>query len=485
MLRELLGLLKGIVQSARRGQKLPLLTLLIFLQLGLHCFLLFQQEYLSKKSMLTISWIFLVLNVIVIIAGYVLLIKLYKHSVQHIFNKQIPSTWKQQLPSFLAHLSMLRPLEIIFRFLTHKFRVLPDILVLGEVRCGTTTLCQQLSELNHSFAIHTPFCLWAHPELDHKETFYFVGHYLQQVNPKYYSMCFPLKITKYMSQLKWKVWKRLCFWRDVKPMPFLTFDGCAQYLTSPTAPYLIAKVYRDSNQPLPVLIACVRDPTSQAISWFRYEWNAIKWGEGMGLMENNVSLRGEQYPPKTIKEALAYGQSETVSTLYANAEKLFSENKELKEGCVLPDWAMTWPGGQLSGIGRNAQFAENINRYETVFQKQMGEDSNELLPQQTMVNILPLQQLKDMTMVKSFLVQVLENVAFRRNDLQRQDFFAAVKSFQESKNNVQNVHRNSIAAVQSYGSIDNGKEKEFLEELLKMELSNLESLCKERNVKWM
>ena len=109
-------------------------------------------------------------------------------------------------------------------------------------------------------------------------------------------------------------------------MPFLTFDGCAQYLTSPTAPYLIAKAYRDANQPLPVLIACVRDPTSQAISWFRYEWNAIKWGEGMGLMENNESLRGEQYPPKTIYEALAYGQSVTVSKLYTNAEKLFSED---------------------------------------------------------------------------------------------------------------------------------------------------------------
>jgi hypothetical protein len=54
-----------------------------------------------------------------------------------------------------------------------------------------------------------------------------------------------------------------------------------------------------------------------------------------------------------------------------------------------------------------------------------------------------------------------------------------------SKNNVQIVHRNSTAAVQSYGSMDNDKEKEFLDEELKMELSKLELLCKERNVKWM
>lgn len=120
-----------------------------------------------------------------------------------------------------------------------------------------------------------------------------------------------------------------------------------------------------------------------------------------------------------------------------------------------------------------------------MIKKQRREDSNELLPQQTRVNILPLQQLKDMTMVKSFLVQVLENVALRRKDSQRQEFLAAVKSFQESKNNVQIVHRNSTAAVQSYGSMDNDKEKEFLDEELKMELSKLELLCKERNVKWM
>jgi len=30
----------------------------------------------------------------------------------------------------------------------------------------------------------------------------------------------------------------------------------------------------------------------------------------------------------------------------------------------MPAWALTWPGGQLSGIGRNGRFRQNIQRYE-------------------------------------------------------------------------------------------------------------------------
>ena len=80
---------------------------------------------------------------------------------------------------------------------------------IGEVRCGTTSFCQILAtalkeeneehddyddDLNGNekcdgdnmqedkceFFIdcHKPFFLWSHPELDHKETFYSVEHYL-------------------------------------------------------------------------------------------------------------------------------------------------------------------------------------------------------------------------------------------------------------------------------------------------------------------
>ena len=34
---------------------------------------------------------------------------------------------------------------------------------------------------------------------------------------------------------------------------------------------------------------------------------------------------------------------------------------------ILSPWAMSWAGGQLSGIGRNGKFIQNMERYEKVF----------------------------------------------------------------------------------------------------------------------
>ena len=109
---------------------------------------------------------------------------------------------------------------------------------------------------------HTPFCLWSHPELDHKEIFYFIGHYLGLIAPKHYRMCFPLYITKWWNEISYYLYyifhrftlqkrKR----RLLKKPLFITFDGCAQYMTSPTAPYPIAQTYKDANQPPLILIS--------------------------------------------------------------------------------------------------------------------------------------------------------------------------------------------------------------------------------------
>jgi hypothetical protein len=250
-----------IVVAARSGQLLPRFSLAFILQLLLHlvAFNGGQSRTQSWERLQHISLFLMCFAGITNICGYVLLIVLYKHSVENIFNRKLPSTLIGCLPSFSVHLGLLKPLEIIFRYATARFRVLPDILVLGEVRCGTTTLCQYLSSID---GCKPPFCLWKHPELDHKETFYFVGHYLGRVDPFQYRMCFPLAIVKWFRQ-------RVC------GKPFFTFDGCAQYLTHPAVPQLIARAYRDAGQPPPVLVACVRNPVDQAVSWWRYENNAM------------------------------------------------------------------------------------------------------------------------------------------------------------------------------------------------------------------
>ena len=50
-----------------------------------------------------------------------------------------------------------------------------------------------------------------------------------------------------------------------------------------------------------MLIACVRDPVSQAVSWWKYENSAMLWGESMGLTSNNVQLRTTEYWSTTIR----------------------------------------------------------------------------------------------------------------------------------------------------------------------------------------
>ena len=384
------GIYRHVRSAARDGQLLPQLSVLLVIHSFLHAawasfsrlgwdpssfsFDTSNHIFTSSTSihfLRHISLALLVTNLLLNIAGYGLIYRLYQHSVSTIFNR-IPPRFSSSafVNSFGAHVALLRPLEIIFRYLTARFRVLPDVIVLGEVRCGTTTLGQHLSSLP---GCHQPFCLWKHPELDGKETFYFVGHYLGNVDPSRYRMCFPLKITKWWNE---RILKR----------PFFTFDGCAQYLTSPTAAALIAETYRRAGQDPPILVACVRSPVDQAISWWRYENNAIEWGAGMGLADWNTELRTKAYPPRTIGKALEFANSAEVQRLYSNAADLVATKKDSK--CLdssalatqyqysLPPWAMTWPGGQLSTIGRNGKFCSNILRFETIFAAVFAENAH-------------------------------------------------------------------------------------------------------------
>lgn len=260
-------LVQQIVNAAHSGQILPQLTLCFLAHLAFHLGFFSAVPTTIFGPASSLEWLkmfslaVLALSACFNICGYIVLTALYRHSVQTIFNRSLPSSLLECIPSFGAHMALLKPLEIMFRYATSRFRVLPDIIVLGEVRCGTTTLCQHLSSMQ---GCQPPFCLWKHPELDHKESFYFVGHYLGHVDPFYYRMCFPLALTKWFRE-------------HVLRQAFFTFDGCAQYLTNPVVPHLIAKTYHDAGQPPPVLVACVRDPVDQAVSWWRYENNAMLW----------------------------------------------------------------------------------------------------------------------------------------------------------------------------------------------------------------
>ena len=181
-------------------------------------------------------------NVGLLAVGYTVLTLLYQHSITTIFNRMIPTIQRDDegyflsmpppaVKSFVTHLAMLRPLEIVFRFITAPLRVLPDVIILGEVRCGTTNLCGHIvalssastpSDVDMKIKCYTPFCPWVHPELDHKESFYFVGHYLGMVDPYFYRMAFPLKVNRFGANI------------------FDVFDNAHSHSRLPTLPRLLS-----------------------------------------------------------------------------------------------------------------------------------------------------------------------------------------------------------------------------------------------------
>ena len=271
---------------------------------------------------------------------------------------------------------------------------------------------------------------------------------------------------------------------------FLCFDGCAQYLSSPTAPYLIATAYSSSSsghdnssdrantnttntiattttttttttsheqqqqqqqqqQQLPVLVACIREPVEQALSWFYYEKNAMKWGESMGLSEWNTSLRSTQYPPTTIASAVQYSMSDRVIQLYSNAENLVSKiisrdytttttttantTRRIRRCTttrILPSWAVTWPGGQLSVVGRSGNYARNIQRYNMVFSEAAAmeaTDNNEASNKKTattgnyyssnkigFVHTIPIEYQSNPKLLRQLLRPILSDIIERR-----------------------------------------------------------------------
>ena len=238
---------------------------------------------------------------------------------------------------------MTKPLELGWRLATARFRVLPDICIIGEVRCGTTTLAAHLLQFPGAVG---PWCGFIHP-LDGKESFYFAGHYFGLVAPAMYRMVFPLALTRW-------------FYRSVLGRPYLVFDGCAQYLTAPWAPELLAAAAGPGLK----LLVCLRDPVDQNVSWWRFEHGFMGFGDSIGLAAVGAGIPEvrSRYPPATLEESHALSIAPDVAAKYQEAERLGAEVAR-GAAATLPGWALTWPNGQLSAAARNGVFADNIARW--------------------------------------------------------------------------------------------------------------------------
>ena len=164
------------------------------------------------------------------------------------------------------------------------------------------------------------------------------------------------------------------------------------------------------------LAACVRRLVSSFLHYMLY----LRGGE-MGLSQWNSKLRTPQYPPISISDALDFSSSDTVEEAYRMTEDLF-----IGKACayVLPPWAMTWPGGQLTGIGRNGCYTHNIARYESIFSKAFSEEDSLSVTQNTdkvpltsklrYVNVVPIEFLRDEGKLKKTLTSLVSQIDTRR-----------------------------------------------------------------------
>ena len=92
-----------------------------------------------------------------------------RSACRRVFNREPPLR-----SLLLPMLRVVRPFGMLWRLLTAPLRCLPDVYVLGEVRCGTTTVA---SLLRDELGMAGPFTPWVHPLANEKESFFLVGHY--------------------------------------------------------------------------------------------------------------------------------------------------------------------------------------------------------------------------------------------------------------------------------------------------------------------
>jgi hypothetical protein len=127
----------------------------------------------------------------------------------------------------------------IYRGLTGKQRILPNFIIIGVPKCGTTALYEYL--IQHENVLSA---LW-------KEIYFFDRYYPRGLD--WYRANFPYKLTKFFKETKNK-------------SSFLTGESTPTYIHHPLAPNRIANDIPDVK-----LIILLRNPVDRAYSHYQME----------------------------------------------------------------------------------------------------------------------------------------------------------------------------------------------------------------------
>ena len=115
-------------------------------------------------------FVLLIFSTTLTIVGLIVGALFYSHVSKIVFNCNPGSVFCNPMP-FFRMLPYLRPISLSWRLLTVPLRTLPDVYVVGEARCGTTTLCHHLRQ---NLQFQGPFSAWDMELANDKESFYWV-----------------------------------------------------------------------------------------------------------------------------------------------------------------------------------------------------------------------------------------------------------------------------------------------------------------------
>ena len=285
------------------------------------------------------------------------------------------------------------PWIILFRLLTYKLRVFPNVIVLGEQKCATTTLAYYLREI---FGMKGPFHYWNDFDSDNvnsqsnivsnKESEYFRGIYDSYMLPQYYSMCFGFKELFYIQYIL-----NLFSFKSVKQninKQQLWFDACPNYLFLPFVRDRINYIYSnlESNKKIKFIIM-VRDPIDRAVSNYKAELTYQ-----MDLQSDYIDLGGMKriFNVNSLNNMIDYCQT-----------NIFNQNynllKKIKYNEKIPNF---YPLIERFGIIQKGMYHDTIEWY---FQLDLFKNNtliiyfNELTqtPKETMIKIAKFLEIQD------------------------------------------------------------------------------------------
>ncbi|GAC1378897.1 MAG: hypothetical protein NVSMB33_03620 [Ktedonobacteraceae bacterium] len=146
-----------------------------------------------------------------------------------------------------------------YRAVTSSIRLLPDFLIIGAQRCGTTSLYYYLTEQPYIFPASI------------KEVHFFDDRFMKGIN--WYRAQFPTSVQKYWNE-------------RISKHGFLTGEASPSYLLHPHAPKRIAEAL-----PAVKLIVLLRNPVDRAYSHY---WLRTTLGDENLSFEDAISAEQER-----------------------------------------------------------------------------------------------------------------------------------------------------------------------------------------------